>query len=303
MGYNIQHIHGVKMKIIVCVKQIQHTYTRTGKKSDTHYMNPGDSIFRINPCDEAAIELALGLKDSVDNATVDLVTLGDLISEKELRRCLATGADDLYHLPLSAHKAAEPFSQPDPRVKADRISRVAQSLGADIVLCGKESLDRASGQVGALVAHQLNLPFVSAITDLSLDRNRGQCRVQRSAGRGVREVIQCALPAVFSVDLGAELRLPTLESGKLAHAYEIRTPEIEGRDIPEKLICKAVFQPRPRPRISPVPDSSLNAYDRILQLLSGSRMEKKGEILTGSRASQVDGMIDFLRKNEFIALP
>ncbi|MFK5954591.1 MAG: hypothetical protein QM498_16170 [Desulfobacterium sp.] len=288
------------MKIIVCVKQIKYTYTRTGQDLDTKYINPEDSIFRINLYDEAAIELALRLKDMDSNTEITLLTLGDMIAEVELRRCLATGPDHLYQAVFYGHKDSDPLSQPDPRVKADLISKVAKSLGADLILCGKESMDRANGQVGALVAQQLDLPFVSAITDFSFEQGRRVFNVQRSAGRGVREVIECALPAVFSVDLSAELRLPTVEARKKADAYEIRVPDVGEEAIPAKINCKKIFQPRPRPRIIPVPDSSLDAYDRVLQLLSGSNVEKKGEMLTGSTESQVRGIINFLKENEFI---
>lgn len=288
------------MNIIVCVKQICHTYARTGKNPHTKYINPEDSIFRINPYDEAATELALRVKEIAGNIRVSLLTLGEMISEVQLRRCLATGPEYLYQMDFMEHKDTDPFSQPDPWVKADLIAQTAKSLGADLVLCGKKSLDRASGQVGALVAQQLQWPFVSAITDLSFDKETGMVSVLRSAGRGVREMIESPLPAVFSVDLGAELRLPTIEKRKLADAYDILTPDIIAETIPAKSICQDIFQPKPRPRLIQTPDSALNAFDRILQLLAGSRVQKKGEMLTGSTESQVEGIISFLKKNEFI---
>lgn len=288
------------MNIIVCAKQICYTYARTGKNPDTKYINPEDSIFRVNPYDESATEIALRLKDIVGNTQINLLTLGDMISESQLRRCLATGPDHLYQVNFNGHRDPDPFSQPDPWVKADLISQAANSLNADLILCGKESLDRASGQVGALVAQQLNLPFVSAIIDLSFDKKKNRVKVQRSAGKGVREFIECALPAVFSVDLGAELRLPTIGNRKKADAYDILTPDMSSETLAGKIICQDIFQPRPRPRIIKTPDSTLNSYDRVLQLLAGSTVEKKGEILTGSAESQVEGIINYLKENKFI---
>ena len=291
------------MKIIVCAKQICYTYTRTGKNPDTKYINPEDSIFRINPYDEAATEIALRLREAVGNTEISLLTLGDMISEDQLRRCLATGPDHLYQIDFNGHKDPDPFSQPDPWSKADLISQAAKSLDADLILCGKESLDRASGQVGALVAQQLNLPFVSAITDLCFDEERQMFKVQRSAGRGVREFIECTLPAVFSVDLGAELRLPTIDKRKKADIYDIRTPDIpdiSAETVSAKIICQDIFQPSPRPRIIKAPDSTLNSFDRVLQLLAGSTIEKKSRMLTGSTETQVEGIIKFLKENKFI---
>jgi len=47
------------MRIIVCVKQIRQTYARTGMDPEQYFLKPEDSVYRINPYDEAALELAL----------------------------------------------------------------------------------------------------------------------------------------------------------------------------------------------------------------------------------------------------
>lgn len=310
------------MNIIVCVKQIRHTYARTGSDPNNIYFNPEDFIYRINPYDEAALELALQLKDKIEETTISLLTIGDIIAERELRRCLAAGADHLYQIlpdrwvtTESVNHANSPFpelmAQPSPMIKAELIANAAKSLKADLILCGKCSLDKANGQVGALVAKRLDLPYVSAITDILFEPESGEFRVKRAAGRGVREEIACSKPALFSVDTGIHLRLPTLEAKKLAENYEIRKTDLSGQsgssyisaisDRPSPdTVCRKIFQPRPRPRFIPPPGSNLDAYDRISQLLAGSKVEKTGKVLRGTPASQVDGIIDFLQENGFI---
>lgn len=295
------------MKIIVCAKQIRHTYARTGISPESHFICPEDGVYRVNPHDEAALDLALRLKDKHDNITVTLLTLGPMIAENEIRRCLATGADDLYQIKINGQPSShsDPLDQPDPWVKSDLMTRAVKELKGDLVLCGKESLDKGSGQLGALLAHRLDLPFVSAITDLtitdlSMDKSGSTLQVQRSAGRGVREIIECRIPAVFSVDLGRDLRLPKFAKRQWAEAYAPRHLDY-GADVDApKIVCTHRFQPRPRPKIVPAPDSRLQAYERIMQLLSGSKVEKKGEMLTGSPESQVDGIIAFLKANGFL---
>jgi electron transfer flavoprotein beta subunit len=295
------------MKIIVCAKQIRHSYARTGTSPDSHYISPEDSIYRVDPHDEAALELALQLKDEFENITVVLLSLGPMIAENEIRRCLAAGADDLVQININGQPPSkgdplepDPLDQPDPWVKSDLMARAVTELKGDLVLCGKASLDRGSGQVGALLAHRLDLPFVSAITDLSLDKSSGALQVQRSAGRGVREVIECRLPAVFSVDLGRDLRLPKFVQRQWAEAHAPRKLDC-GTDLDApKIVCTHRFQPRPRPKIVPAPNSRLHAYERIMQLLTGSKVEKKGEVLTGSPESQVEGIIAFLKANDLL---
>jgi electron transfer flavoprotein beta subunit len=133
-----------------------------------------------------------------------------------------------------------------------------------------------------------------------MDESIGTLQVQRSAGRGVREVIECQLPAVFSVDIGPDLRLPKFARRQWAEAYTPRQLDY-GADVDApKIVCTHRFQPRPRPKMVSAPDSRLHAYERIMQLLSGSKVEKKGEILTGSPDSQVEGIIAFLKANGFL---
>lgn len=295
------------MKIIVCAKQIRHTYARTGTSPESHYIRPEDGVYRVNPHDEAALELALRLKDKNGNATVTLLTLGSMIADDQIRRCMAAGADDLYQIRFSGKSPSEraplgsdPLDQPDPWVKSDLMARAVKKLNGDLILCGKASLDKGSGQVGALMAHRLDLPFVSAITDLSVTDAGGTLRVQRSAGRGVREIIECRLPAVFSVDMGPDLRLPRFAERQRAEAYVPRHLDFGGDVDAPKIVCTHRFQPRPRPKIIPAPDSRLHAYDRVMQLLIGSKVEKKGEMLTGSPESQVEGIIAFMKANGFL---
>ncbi len=290
------------MKIIVCAKQIRHTYARTGISPESHFICPEDGIYRVNPHDEAALELALRLKDEVENITVTLLTLGPMIAEYELQRCLAAGADDLYQIIVNAQPPSDKDSldQFDPWVKSDLMARAVKELKGDLVLCGKASLDKGNGQVGALLAHRLDLPFVSAITDLSMDETGDLLQMQRSAGRGVREIIECRLPAVCSVDLGPDLRLPKFAKRQWAEAYTPRLLDCGADVAAPKIVYTRRFQPRPRPKIVSAPQSRLPAYERIMQLLSGSKVEKKGEILTGSPESQVEGIIDFLISNGFL---
>lgn len=290
------------MNIIVCAKQVRHTYARTGTSPDSHYINDEDGIYRVNPHDEAALELALRLKDQHKGITIILLTLGPVIAENEVQRCLATGADRWVQIDVdeSLANGGDPLDQPDPWVKSTLLALAIGRLKGDLVLCGKASIDKANGQVGALLAHRLERPFVSAITDLSLDVTKGILKVQRSAGRGVREILECRAPAVFSVELGVDLRLPELPRRQWADAYVPERFEYKAADTAPRVVCGKRFQPRPRPRIVPVPDSSHKAYDRVMQLLTGSTVEKKGEMLTGSSESQVEGILTFLKGQGFL---
>lgn len=280
------------MNIIVCAKQICMTYARTGLDPDRHYLAPEDQIYRVNPYDEWALETALRIKDQRDPVGITILTLGPLIAEEELRRCLAVGADDLCHLDME--------NEPDPWTRSVLLARSIKELKADLVLCGKESLDKQDGQVPAFIAHHLDMPFVSAIMDLTLEEG-DRAIARRSAGRGVRERIECPLPAVFSVDMGFhEPRLPAYEDRLEALSRPIQKRTVPREEIAGKTRPAGTYPPRPRPKPLPAPDSGLEAFDRIDQLLAGSRVEKKGTVLRGDPETQVRGILEFLEKQGFI---
>jgi len=279
------------MKIIVCIKQIGHVYARTGMEPSERFLTPEDKIYMVNPCDEVALEMGLRLKESLGEGEVTLLTLGPIIAESELRRCLGMGADRLVQI--------ETDQGLDPWRKSFFLARAIKEIGASLILCGKESLDRQSGQVGAYVAHRLGLPFVSAVVSATINPGTGTVEAERRAGRGVRELIGCSLPAVLSVDMGLEVRLPKFEDKQRALSAPVEKRVYPEEGDPARTLVRAIFPPRPRPKNVFTPDSRLDAFERIQQLLMGSRVEKKGNMFTGSVDSQVDGIVSFLKEHGF----
>ncbi|MDR3554278.1 MAG: electron transfer flavoprotein subunit beta/FixA family protein [Syntrophobacteraceae bacterium] len=277
------------MKIVVCVKQVCQVCGRSGLAPETRFLTPQDLVYRVNPYDEAAVSVAARIKGASDKTEVHLLTLGPLTAERELRRCAAmVEANDLFQIVSDADL--------DPRSKSDLLAQAIRNIGPDLVLCGKESIDTRHGQVGAFLAHSLGLPFVASIKELDISAE-GKARVERSAGRGLREILESTLPAVFSVDMGAQaLLLPSLEQKKRADRLVVRTLAFEEGAKPRTKRV-GLHPPRPRPKKIAAPDSRLPAFERIAQLLSAGRVEKKGVVLNGTVESQVDGLLAFLKEH------
>lgn len=281
------------MNIVVCIKQIEQVYARSGMDPERHFLTPMDHVVRVNPYDEAALEAALRIKDRVPGAKILLLTLGPMIAEKELRRCLALGADVLYHIDTALIL--------DSHAKSKQLASVAGQLGADLILCGKESIDRQNGQIGAFVASHLNYPLVSAIVDLEYFADENRVVATRSCGRGVREKVSCPMPAVLSVDMGMyTYRVPNhadLETARAVPVQSIVGP-VESSDL--TVSVSQTMPPRPRPKQEPAPDSGLPAIERIQQLLTGSKIAKKGQMLEGEPDELVTGIMDYLIENGFV---
>ena len=285
---------GRALKIVVCVKQISYVYSRTGQDPETNFVTGLDQVSRINPCDEAGLALALKVKSLSRSAEVIVLTFGPFRAEREVRLCLAAGADGIYQIPVD-----EPI---DPWVKSDYLTKAIEQLNAGLILCGERSLDTGHGQIAALLAHRLGVPFISCVREISISNECDHITVQRSGGRGTREILHCSLPAVLStseegnslaaVSYVGKRRAATLSINKILLTNGVSKPVSE-------LI--RVFPPRPRAKWSPVPGPHLDAYYRIEQLLAGSKVEKKGKKLDGPPEDLVKELISFLENHGFLA--
>ena len=264
------------MRIVVCVKQIAHTYARTGMDPNQYYLSQQDQVFRVNPCDELAMGMALHAKRLAGEGEIFLLTLGPIVAGEALLRCMALGADHLCQVEME--------DKIDPWQKSVFLSRTILNIKADLVLCGKESLDTRNGQVGAFLAHHLDVPFVSCVRNMTHLKKGKTSQVERNAGRGMREIIECPLPAVFSVDPGPGiLPMPTWKDKQRVGSFPVQRYLYDKDSVVPKIAVARAFPPRPRPKTVTPPDSRLQAFERVQQLLTGSFVEKKrGDARGGS---------------------
>jgi electron transfer flavoprotein beta subunit len=290
------------MNIVVCVKQVHLIYARTGTDPATYFISEEDRITLVNPYDELAVEEAIRIKEKLKEGQVTLITLGDLVAEKALKRCLAMGADRLIQINDPS------FGQLDPWGVSVILAKAIERLGPDLILCGKEALDKNGGQVGAYIADLLGLPYVSSVVKVDLFPQGGKARIHRALGKGDKEVVESDLPALFSVEKGLnEARYPTLPNllSALEQKIECWNQEFLGlqtHDVQPMTQVVEVQYPRPRPKRIPVPDSHLSGFERVLHLLAGSRTEKKVNLLEGSLEAMASEIFQFLIKNGIIDL-
>ena len=288
------------VKIVVCIKQIHYIYARTGRDPQTHFIADEDRIDMVNPYDELAVEEAIRIKEKLGDGEVILITLGDLIAEKALKRCLAMGADRLIQINDSS------FGKLDPWSSSVVLAKAIKRLRPDLVFCGKEALDENGGQVGAYIAEWLGVPYVSCVVGFELLPNQKEARVNRALGRGDKETVECLLPALFSVEKGInEPRYPTLPNllRALDQKIECWDRELLGLGVNDLELLTEVVEvhyPRPRPKPITAPDSHLKGFERVLNLLSGSRTEKKGNMLEGPPETMASEIVQFLIQNGII---
>ena len=147
----------------------------------------------INPPDMNAIEFALDLKDHF-GGKLSIISMGPMFFESYLRAAMAMGADELYLLSDRA------FGGADTLATTYVLARAVQKIGdVDLVVCGEESSDGATGQVPSGLAEWLNWPAVTLAAKATLDDKH--IKIDREAHGHQR--IQTQLPAVVAVKTAA----------------------------------------------------------------------------------------------------
>ncbi len=285
------------MKIVVCLKEV----VDSKLSLDSGLMNA--VVFReglplrLNPNDAGALTMALDLKSPDKAAQVEITVISILPERVEsyLRQGLALGADTAIRI------WGEGFGGLSPWQKAKLLSRVVSLSGTDLVLTGARSMDTGNGQIGPLIAAWLDLPCTGEVVSLELNSEQKSINLVRDIGKGEREEIQCSLPAVATVR-GEGGRLPYASLDKLLESQYREVTRLSLNDLnisPAELKkdptrITGLLYPRPRPKKVPTPESSLPAFERILNLLEGGISKRQGMMLEGSSQELADQLFELL---------
>ena len=178
-------------RIVVCMKVVPKP-EEVRVNPETRLLDRANARAEINPPDMNALELALSLKDHY-GGTVEIFSMGPPYFEPTLRVGLAMGAD---HITLLSDRA---FGGADTLATTYTLAEGIRNLGqVDMVVCGEESSDGATGQVPQGLAEWLDWPQLTLLTEISMNLKNRTARGRRSI-RGGYEVLEVPLPCVVSV--------------------------------------------------------------------------------------------------------
>jgi electron transfer flavoprotein beta subunit len=284
------------MKIIVCLKEVIDPTLNIDFGLTNRVVFRAGLPLKLNPNDIAALSLALDMKNASKDIEITIISIGPERIESYLRNCLASGADRAVRV------WDEGFGSLSPYRKARLLTGSVKLLGADIVLTGSRSLDTSNGQVGPLMAGWLDWPCVSEVVGFELNAEHNSITLIKDLGRGEREKLSCHLPVVITIK--GQRTLPYASLGRLIESKYAGITLISSADLPlspEELenvpagVAGLVF-PRSSPRKVPPLDSSLPAFERILQLLAGGIAKRRGLMLQGSSKELVEQLFELLKK-------
>lgn len=206
------------MNIAVLIKQVP-VSNNVSVDPETHALVRASSEGMVNPADLNAVEAAMILKEQVGGKVV-VFTMGPPDAEKALRDCMALGCDEACLVTDRAVAGGDTVATA--RVLAKAIELYEEDF--DLILGGALSADGATGQVGAMVAEQLDLPHVVEIQSIKYDETVSDKVevIKKVHDKTLR--IRCALPAVLSLNFGCnEPRLATLRTKRAAKSKPLVT--------------------------------------------------------------------------------
>ena len=182
------------MKIAVCVKFVP-VVSRIEFDYENKVIQREGVPSEINPFDLLGINMAVDLKAGSEDSVIAL-SMGPPNAAEGLTQCYALGADRGILLSDRA------LAGSDTLATAQALALALQREAPDLIVCGRNSSDAETGQVGPEVAELMGLPHVSNVRKLDVDRAGNRIVAERATDEGY-QVIECPLPAVVCVTEGA----------------------------------------------------------------------------------------------------
>ena len=192
------------MKILVCVKQVPGS-NNVEVDPVTGVLKRSGIPSKINPYDLYAIETALSLAERF-GGSVETLTMGPPQAKTVIQETVCMGVQK--GTVLTDRK----FAGADVLATAYTLSQGIRKCGDyDLILCGKQTTDGDTAQVGAEVAEYLGLPNVSNVLSVD-DFADGKLLLTTSLDEKIVK-LSVSLPCLISVD--GDINTPRLPSYKI----------------------------------------------------------------------------------------
>lgn len=202
------------MEILTCIKQVPGT-TEVEVDETTGVLKRDGVDSKMNPYDLFALETALRIKQET-NATLKVITMGPYQAKQVIEESFMMGADE------GAIISDRKFAGADVLATSYTISQGIKKIGnPQIIICGKQTTDGDTAQVGPEIAEFLNIPHVTNVTKI-LDIKEESIVVEVDMPNTL-EVCEVKYPCLITVE--KDIFQPRLPSFKL----KIQTKD---REIP-----------------------------------------------------------------------
>ncbi len=154
------------MRIVVCVKQVPDTQ-KVKVDPVTGVLIRSGIETKMNPYDLYALETAFRIKEKT-GAEIHVISMGPDAAKAVLVEAMAMGADDAWLL------SDRRFAGADVLATSFTLAQGIKAIGdVDLILCGKQTTDGDTAQVGPAIGEVLKMPHVSWVRKLIAADEKG----------------------------------------------------------------------------------------------------------------------------------
>ncbi|NDL67036.1 electron transfer flavoprotein subunit beta/FixA family protein [Anaerotalea alkaliphila] len=261
------------MKIIVCIKQVPDSSDVAIDPESGTLIRMGQNA-KTNPYDLYAIETALRIRDEV-GGTVTALTMGPPQAEEMMRDAYMMGVDET--VVMSDRK----FAGSDVLATSYTLSQGIKMLeGADLIICGKQTTDGDTAQIGPAIAEHLDIPHVAWVKSLEEVNDRFIAVVHQMSGHV--QVSEMPYPCLITVDKDIFVpRLPSYKTKLSTREKEVRF--LSFADLPDKNLSRfgiigsptqvdKMFPPEAAEGQVHIEGNSVEKANRLVALLSEAKI-------------------------------
>ena len=262
------------MDILVCIKQVPGS-TNVEVDPVTGVLKRSGIPSKINPYDLYGLETAFSLTERF-GGSVNCITMGPPQAKAIIEEAMCMGAKG--GTVLSDRK----FAGADVLATAYTLSQGIEKSGHyDLIICGKQTTDGDTAQVGAEISEYLGLPNVSNV--LSVDDYRdGKLQLTVSLDDAIVS-LEIGLPCLISMD--SDINTPRLPS------YRIK------KSLPENSVRFLSF--------NDFEDQDANHYGlsgsatQVERIYPPEKITEK-QVITGDAQAQTDALFALLAERKML---
>ena len=213
------------MEILVCIKQVTDDSVEIfmNEKTGKPALESVEKV--VNAFDTYALEMATRLKETKGDTTISVLSLGGEDVTNSLKNCLAVGADEAFYVKDEAYQEKDAVIVAQALDKAIKNIEEKRAKKFDVIFCGKETTDFATGQVGIMLADELNYGVVTNLVDIDTEGEKVIAKKETETGY---EKVEVASPCIVTVNKpNYEPRYPTIKSKMAARKKAIAEISIE----------------------------------------------------------------------------
>jgi len=248
------------MNTIVILKMVPDTVEElevdnTKKKLDEDFL-------RLIPAeqDEHALEQALLLKEKL-GGDVTVFTLDLPGCDDVLFSALAKGA-------TKAIKISHSFETLNTGLLSKIYSSVLPNIPHDMVITGCQAIDDLDGELGALLAPQLNLPYVGGAVKVQPDASSKNVEINKELGGGLQASFESPLPIIIGISSAEKppRYVPLMKVRKAMKTMKIETMDAPAVAPEDKIEILKLYKPEATGKATMLTGSPEELANQLLKI-------------------------------------